>query len=133
MWYGVLADFVVVVHLAYVAFVVLGQLVIVAGAALRWQWIHNLSFRLTHFAAIVVVALEAVFGIECPLTVWEDRLRLLAGQEGSEESFVARVVHAVMFYEAPGKRVFTTAYVSFALAVLLTLWLVPPRRTKWGR
>jgi hypothetical protein len=130
MWYGVLADFIVVVHFAYVAFVVLGQLVIIAGAAFRWRWIRNFSFRLTHFAAIVVVALEAVFGIECPLTIWEYRLRLLAGQEGSAESFVARGVHAVLFYEAPGKWVFTTAYVSFALAVLLTLWLVPPRRTR---
>jgi hypothetical protein len=129
MWYGVLADFVVVVHLAYVAFVVLGQLVIIAGAAFRWQWIRNFSFRLIHFAAIVIVALEAVFGIECPLTIWEYRLRLLAGEEGSADSFVARGVHAVMFYEAPDE-VFTTAYVSFALAVLLTLWLVPPRRTR---
>jgi hypothetical protein len=127
MWYGVLADFVVVVHLAYVSFVVLGQLLIMAGAALRWSWIRKLPFRLAHLAAIVIVALESVCGIDCPLTIWEKKLRLLAGQASSHESFVARGVHAVMFYDLE-ESVFTTIYVCFAAAVVLTLWFVPPRR-----
>jgi hypothetical protein len=129
MCYGLLADFVVVVHLAYVAFVVLGQLFILAGAAFHWRWIRNVPLRLAHLAAIVIVALEAVFGIDCPLTIWEGKLRALAGQADSDKSFVARAVHAIMFYELDDERVFTAIYVSFAAAVLLTLWFVPPRRS----
>jgi hypothetical protein len=129
MWYDVLADFVVVVHLAYVSFVVLGQLLIMAGAALRWSWIRNLPFRLAHLAAIVIVALESVCNIDCPLTIWEGKLRLLAGHASSDESFVARGVHAIMFYRLD-KWVFTTIYVCFAVAVVLTLWFVPPRRAR---
>jgi hypothetical protein len=43
------------------------------------------------------------------------------------ESFVARWVHALLYYRAP-EWVFTVAYVLWTLATLLTLWLVPPRR-----
>jgi hypothetical protein len=121
-----LADFVVVVHLAYVAFVVLGQAAIGAGAVFRWGWVRNLWFRVAHLAAILIVALESLLGIVCPLTRWENQLRALAGEAAGEESFVARGVHAVMFYECP-ESVFTTIYVLFAAAVALTLWLVPPR------
>ncbi|HEV7226336.1 MAG TPA: DUF2784 domain-containing protein [Pirellulales bacterium] len=129
MGYSLLADLVVVVHLAYVAFVVLGQVAICAGAVWRWSWVGNPRFRVAHLAAIVLVALESLLGIVCPLTRWENQLRELAGETAAEESFVARGVHAVLFYHWP-ESVFTTIYVAFAAAVALTLWLVPPR---WRR
>lgn len=127
MWYAFLADMVVVVHLSYVAFVVLGQLVIVAGAVLRCGWVRNLWFRLTHLAAIVVVALEAMFGVICPLTTWEYELRVLAEQPAHEGSFVGRWAHAVLFIDSPPEML-TRYYISFALLVAGTLVLVPPRR-----
>src|SRR5439155_296906 len=43
------------------------------------------------------------------------------------ESFVARWVQRLLYYRAP-EWAFTTGYVLWTLATLLTLWLVPPRR-----
>jgi hypothetical protein len=126
MGYALLADLVVIVHLAYVAFVVLGQAAICAGAVFGWSWVRNARFRVVHLAAIVLVALESLLGIVCPLTRWENQLRQWAGEASAEESFVARGVHAVLFYQWP-ESVFTGIYVAFAAAVALTLWLVPPR------
>jgi hypothetical protein len=126
MYYAWLADFVVAVHVAYVAFVLLGQAAILLGAALRWRWIRNRAFRLLHLVAIVVVASEAVLGIPCPLTVWETRLRRLAGQEAAEGTFIGRWLHDLLFFDFP-PWVFTTAYVSFALLVLATLVCLPPQ------
>ena len=54
--YGLLADLVVIVHFAYVGFVVIGQLLILIGIVLRWQWIRNPWFRLIHLAMILIVA-----------------------------------------------------------------------------
>jgi polyferredoxin len=82
------------------------------------------AFRYAHLAAIVVVAGEALAGIMCPLTVWEDALR---GGPVANAGFVARWLHRVLYWSFPDW-VFTTAYVAFALAVAVTLWLVPPRR-----
>lgn len=121
--YALLADAILVVHFAFVAFVVGGFGTIWIGAARGWRWIRNVRFRIAHLAAIGFVAAEALLGVMCPLTVWEDALRGRASDAG----FIARWIHAVMFYELP-PWVFTAAYVAFALVVALTFWLVPPLR-----
>jgi lysylphosphatidylglycerol synthetase-like protein (DUF2156 family) len=132
MFYRLLADLIVAVHLAYVATVVVGLLLILVGIARGWQWIRNFWFRVVHFLMIALVAAESLGGIVCPLTDWEYRLRELGGEEGEPGSFVGRWVHALMFFEAP-EWVFTTCYCLFGLAVLVVLVLAPPRWPGWLR
>src|SRR5262249_2616892 len=88
-----LADVLVAIHVAYVSFVVLGMAAILLGTLLKWKWVRNPWFRVSHFVAIVIVALEAIFGIACPLTVWEDQLRRSAGQTVAGGTFVGRLLH----------------------------------------
>src|SRR5262249_47512695 len=111
MSYGLSADLIVALHVAYVGFIVVGELAILIGLWLRWGWIRNLWFRLGHWTAILIVALEAVCGLDCPLTVWEDNLRRLAGQEVAGDSFIGRCLHNMLFYDFE-TWVFTVAYVS---------------------
>ncbi len=118
-----IADTILVVHFAIVLFIVGGLLAVWIGAAAGWQWIRNPWFRYLHLLAIGIVAAEALVGMACPLTVWED----VARGGVRPESFVGRWVRRVMFYEAP-EWVFTLAYVAWALATLATLRLVPTRR-----
>ena len=118
------ADAVLAVHFTLVLFIVGGLLLTWIGAPLGWRWIRNPWFRYLHLAAIGFVAVEALLGVACPLTAWEDLLR-----GGSRpESFIARWTHRLLFYRAP-EWVFTAAYLAWALATLATLRLVPPRRT----
>jgi polyferredoxin len=118
-----MADALLVVHFLIAAFIVVGLVLVWAGAVLQWQWTRNPWFRYLHLGAIGFVAAEALLGIACPLTVWEDLLR--GGVR--PESFVGRWVQRLLYYRAP-EWVFTVAYVLWTLATLLTLWLVPPRR-----
>lgn len=118
-----LADFLLVAHFLIAAFIVGGLVLVWVGAAFGWRWVRNPWFRYLHLAAIAFVAGEALLGIACPLTVWEDLLR--GGLR--PESFVARWVHRFLYYRAP-EWIFTAAYALWTLATLLTLWLVPPRR-----
>ena len=120
-----LADVLLVVHFCVVVFIVGGLVLVWVGAALGWRWIRNPWFRYLHIAAIGFVAAEALLGIACPLTVWEDLLR--GGLRS--ESFVARWVRWLLYYRAP-EWVFTGAYVAWALATLLTLRWVPPRLSR---
>lgn len=117
------ADALLVVHFAIAAFIVGGLLLTWLGALLKWQWIRNPWFRYAHLAAIAFVALEALLGYACPLTVWEDLLR--GGVR--PESFVGRWVYRLLYYQAP-EWVFTSLYVAWAAATLVTLRLVPPSR-----
>jgi hypothetical protein len=118
-----IADTLLVLHFAIAAFIVLGLVAVWAGAALGWQWVRSPLFRYLHLAAIAFVATEALLGVACPLTVWEDMLR--GGVR--PQSFVGRWVYAALYYHAP-EWVFTVAYVAWTLATLATLRLVPPRR-----
>jgi len=119
-----LADLVLLVHFAFVLFVVGGLALIWIGAAAGWSWVRNFWFRVAHLAAIVLVAGEALVGVWCPLTLWEDALRGVQGEKG----FVARWIHRLMFYDVPGW-MFTIAYVLFALVVALSWRLVRTTRT----
>jgi polyferredoxin len=125
-FYIIVADLVVVLHIGYVAFVILGELAILLGILLRWNWIRNRTFRLAHVAAIVVVVAESWCGITCPLTNWENSLRDLGGQTVEEGDFIARWVHSVLFYRAD-PWVFTTIYSVFGALVILSWILAPPR------
>ncbi len=118
---AVLADLILVVHFAFVLFVVGGLALIWTGAAAGWQWVRNFRFRVAHLAAIVFVAGEALAGVWCPLTLWEAQLR----GESAEKSFVAHWIHRLMFYDLP-EWVFTIVYVAFAAAVLATWVIVRP-------
>jgi hypothetical protein len=130
MVYRLLADVVSAVHLGLMLYVVLGQVVILLGIVFRWRWIRNPWFRWTHMAAILTVAAEAVLGIDCPLTNWEDGLSALGGRARNETSFTARLVHALLFPELPGVdyAFLTYCYYGFAALVLLTFVLAPPGR-----
>ena len=78
MWYGALADFLVFVHLAFVAFVVLGGLLVLRHPRLAWLHIP---------AAVWGVLIEFTGGV-CPLTPLENALRLRGGEAGYTGGFI---------------------------------------------
>jgi hypothetical protein len=126
MIYRWLADALVAVHVGYVLFVVLGLLAVWVGRALGWPWIHNRWFRGVHFLMIAVVAFEAIAGLDCPLTTWESALRRLGGEVTTGTSFIARLMHTLIFLDLP-EWAFNVLHVGCALVVLATFWLAPVR------
>lgn len=127
--YRLAADAVLVFHVSYVAFVLVGFLLTVIGILARWQWIRNFWFRTLHLAAILLVVAESLLGIICPLTTWESELRQLSGQTAYRGDFIATWLHDLLFIEAE-PWVFTVCYTLFGLAVLATFILAPPRWRK---
>ena len=101
-WAKLLADFIVVFHATYVSFVVFGLVLILLGIAFRWGWVRNFWFRALHLAAIGIVVLEAVVGMTCPLTDWEQRLRKMAGEGDYAGDFIGHWAHRLIFYRAAG-------------------------------
>ena len=117
------ANAILIIHFVFVAFVVGGLALTWAGAILGWRWVRNFWFRIAHLSAICFVAAEALLGVICPLTLWEDALR----GNTSHSGFIERWLHRVMFYQLP-EWVFTLTYFGFAIVVVATYWLVPPVR-----
>jgi hypothetical protein len=127
--YRILADIILVIHTAFVAFVVLGFILIIAGMFRRWAWIENFWFRLGHIGAIGTVAALAWGGKICPLTLWESRSREAAGGAAYYGTFVQYWLQKLIFYDFP-PRVFTLAYTAFAALVLIA-WLAKPPKSPW--
>ncbi|HSQ57775.1 MAG TPA: DUF2784 domain-containing protein [Gemmata sp.] len=134
MWYGYAADLMIAIHVAYVVYVILGQLAIIVAAPMKWQWARNPWFRFTHLLAIGIVALEALQGWPCPLTIWEAQLRELAGQafDGSA-SFMGRLLHDTLFIENAPQAALNTGYVAMMILVVQGLIMYPPRRFRTGK
>jgi hypothetical protein len=85
-----LADLVLVIHLAFIAFVAIGALL-----AWRWPRLHWL-----HVPAVVYAAAIVVIGFDCPLTGLEKHLRRLAGGPVYDGGFVNHYLTNVVY---PGR------------------------------
>ena len=124
--YSLAAHAILVSHVLFVVFVVLGCAAIYLGYWLSWKWIRNFWFRTIHLGAIVVVVLQSWASVICPLTVWETRLRELSGQEGYSETFIQHWLRSALYYDAP-EWVFVVVYTLFGGIVLASWFVVPPR------
>jgi len=122
-----LADLVLTIHVAFILFVVGGQILILAGWALGWSGPRHRWFRLLHLLAIGIVLLQAWIGVICPLTTLENFFRDAAGIATYENGFIRHWLRELVFYTAPAW-VFTLIYTVFAGLVALTWFVYPPRR-----
>src|SRR5215207_2387612 len=125
-WPRLVADLVLVLHAAFIAFVLFGLILTWVGFFAGWRWVRGFTFRAAHLAAIGYVVIQAYFRIVCPLTVLENSLRERGGQAAYDQrGFIHHWLHNLIFFDAPGW-VFTLCYTLFGLLVLGTLILAPP-------
>ena len=87
MFARVAADAVVLLHLAFIVFVVLGGVFV-----FRWTWVAGL-----HVPALLWGAFVELFGVVCPLTPLEQSLRIAAGEQGYSGGFIERYIVAAIY------------------------------------
>jgi hypothetical protein len=121
---ALLADAILVAHVAVVVFVVGVALAVPPGALRGWRWVRWRGLRLLHLGAIVFIAAQAWLGELCPLTVWEQDLRALAGEATHGQSFIGYWLGRLLYVDAPWWA-FVAAYSLFA-AYVAALWRVVP-------
>ena len=95
MWFRLLADLTVIVHLAFVLFVVLGGLLV-----LRWRRVAWL-----HLPAAVWGAWIEFAGWLCPLTPLENWLRERGGRPAYTSSFVERYIIPTLYPDSLSREV----------------------------
>lgn len=87
MLYRVTADLLASAHFAFVAFVVLGGLLVLRWPRLAWL----------HLPAVAWGACIELMGWICPLTPLENRLRLEAGMAGYKGGFIEHYLLPVLY------------------------------------
>ena len=127
--YLLAADAILLMHFAFVLFVVLGFVFIWIGHFAKQKFARNAKFRICHILAMGIVLCESLFGTICPLTKWENDLRVRGG-EGHvyDTSFTQEWVHRIMFFDF-SEQTFTAIYALFFALIVLTFWVIPPQVT----
>lgn len=89
MTYRIAADLTLLVHFAFIVFVVAGAVLVIRWPRLSWL----------HVPAAVWGAWVEIAGRICPLTTLENRFRWQAGQEGYHESFLEHYLFPLIYPE----------------------------------
>jgi hypothetical protein len=93
-----LANAILAVHLAVIAFNIAGLVVIPLGAWLGWRIVRVGWLRLLHLALLAVVAAQALAGRACILTIWQNEL---TGNRQMPEPMIMRWVDRVIYWNLP--------------------------------
>ncbi|MEE8365740.1 MAG: DUF2784 domain-containing protein [Gammaproteobacteria bacterium] len=126
-FYLLAADAVLLLHVLFVFFIVIGLVLIFVGKACRWSWIRNPWFRVTHLLAIIVVVIQSWVGALCPLTSIENALRLRASDTVYSGTFISHWLEIILYYQAP-PWAFVVCYTVFGAVVIGSWYWVRPRR-----
>ncbi len=121
------ADIILLLHVLFVAFVVIGLLLILVGKVRAWSWVRNPWFRLIHLAAISVVMVQSWLGLICPLTTLEMAFRSQAGDTVYSGSFLSHWLESILYYQVPSW-IFVLCYMAFGAAVVASWFWIRPRR-----
>lgn len=124
---ALLADALLALHVGVVLFVVGMLPLVLVGGVRGWAWVRRFRLRLTHVLLMVFIAGQTWLGQLCPLTVWEQDLRRIAGEASYRESFIEHWLSRLLYWEAPWW-VFVSTYTGFSLLVGAAWWWVRPRR-----
>ena len=119
MFYRVLADVVLLFHLAFILFVVLGSLLVWRFPRLAWL----------HLPAVMWAGLIEISGRVCPLTPLENHLRRLSGEAGYHGGFVEHYLLPIIYPHALSREMQVGLGIA-AIAINVIAYTVLHHRTK---
>jgi hypothetical protein len=124
MLFRLAADAVLLIHLAFIMFALLG-----AAIAARWRWII-----VVHLPAAIWGFFVELTGRICPLTYLENQLRTRAGLSGYTESFIEHYMLAIIYPVGLTREIqLILASVVVVVNIAIYGWLFYYWRTSQGR
>jgi len=118
----ILADTILAAHLAIILFNVFGLVAVPIGALRDWRFVRVRWWRILHILLLAAVAVQAVAGRACILTVWQ---AALAGSTARPAPLIMSWVDRLIYWRLP-IWAFAVLYVVVFGYALALLWLVPP-------
>ena len=122
-----IADFILFIHLIIAIFISAGMVIFPIGVLLDWRWCKNFSLRATHLALIVIVFIETLIGVNCPLTVAENYFRAQA----THQSFIGSLMSNILYWNI-SETLFFYLY-GICVVWVLILWILFPPSRKFVR
>ncbi|BCL74494.1 hypothetical protein JHS3_02300 [Jeongeupia sp. HS-3] len=124
MLFRIAADIVLLIHLAFIVFVLLGGVL-----AVRWRWVP-----IVHLPAVLWACYVELAGRICPLTPLENGFRVRAGEAGYTESFISHYVLPIIYPAGLNRDLqWLLAGVVMLVNLAIYAWLFHRRRKSPGR
>ena len=95
MWYKIGADLVLIIHFAFVLFVIFGGLLVIRWPSVGWA----------HVPIAIYGAIIEFVGFICPLTPLENALRQRGGQAGYSGGFIEHYITATIYPSGLTRRI----------------------------
>jgi len=121
-----LSGIVLYFHLAVILFIIFGFIAVPFGAKFKKKFIYEFWWRLTHLAAMVVVAVQAMLGKACFLTYIQSDLLESAGKKGYTVPFIQTYIDRIIYHNFP-IWIFSIVYVILFLYTLYLWFRFPPK------
>ena len=129
MLYKILADTIVVIHFAWILFMLLGFILTLYGFFWR-KFFDKWLFRILHLCGIIYVGLLTLLGQYCPLTIVENTLR---SQYDTglryPGSFIIHYVEKLVYPDV-NPRIILIPTILIALFTIMVFIFEPPAKIK---
>ena len=123
MLFRLSADAVLLLHLAFILFALLG-----ATMVIWWRWAP-----LIHLPAAAWALFDELTGRSCPLTYLENHLRIKAGLSGYTESFIEHYLLVIIYPAGLTRQIqFVLAGVVIVINIAIYGWLFLRKRVSHG-
>jgi len=129
MFYQILADLIMVIHLTWILFMLWGFVLTIRGFFYP-KFFDRWLFRTAHLLGILFVVTLEILGKYCPLTLWENALRSHYNPETDYPgSFIIKQIEQLIYPDVPPLVVIipTVLIAAFTLAAYI---LKPPAKLR---
>ena len=123
--FSIIADLILIVHFAIVAFITLGFFFIPIGYKFKWHLTYNKRLRFTHLTLMGLITTESLIGLTCPLTTIEKVLR----NNFHSKSFIDYWISKIIYWEIPS--IFFMFIYSLCFFYTFLLWKIYPPVNKF--
>jgi hypothetical protein len=122
MFYRILADMVIVLHLLWIAFVVLGFPL--------FLWLNSRLGRIIHLSSLAAMVAMQLIGAICPLTYLEEYLKSQGTSGGVYPGqFIIETIEGLIYVEDLTLKKITIATIAYLIVVISSFWFRPlPRK-----
>ncbi|RKX26120.1 MAG: hypothetical protein DRP45_04350 [Candidatus Zixiibacteriota bacterium] len=132
MLYRLLADLVMLVHFAWIIFMLWG-FVLTVRAFWRPAFFDRWVFRSVHLSGILLVAILELVGSYCPLTLWENSLRALYNPDVDYQGWFIVGLIERLIYPNVNPLVIIVPTVTIALFTMVVFVTRPPAKFRRKR
>ncbi len=124
--YRIIADMLIVIHFIWIVFMIWVFLkTIISVIKKNYKFLNNVIIRTLHLLGIFLVAIFIIIDKPCPITIWENKFRMLAGETVYKGSFIVHYIEKLVYPDVPPYIVEIPSILIGLITVIFYIFIFP--------